>query len=127
MRLLLDAQALLWWFQGDERLSRSARRAIAASNAEVFVPVGAVWELAIKTGIGKMDARELLEGAELRFRAAGFKVLDITVEHAIRAGTLPVRHKDPLDRLLVAQAQAENLAIVSSDPIFERYGVRRLW
>jgi len=100
---------------------------IGAPDAEVFVSVAAVWELAIKTGIGKLDAQALLDGAEERFRAAGFAALGITVEHAIRAGALPMHHKDPFDRMLVAQAQAENLAVVSSDPIFDHYGVRRLW
>lgn len=127
MRLLLDAQAILWWFQGDERLSKSARRMIGAPDAEVFVSVAAVWELAIKTRLGKLDAQSLLDSAEERFRAAGFAALSITVEHAVRAGALPMHHKDPFDRMLVAQAQAENLAIVSSDPVFDHYGVRRHW
>jgi PIN domain nuclease of toxin-antitoxin system len=127
VRLLLDAQALLWWFQGDERLSKSARRVIGAPGAEVFVSVAAVWELAIKARLGKLDAQSLLDSAEERLRDAGFGALNITVEHAIRAGALPTHHKDPFDRMLVAQAQAENLAIVSSDPVFDHYGVRRLW
>jgi PIN domain nuclease of toxin-antitoxin system len=127
VRLLLDTQALLWWFQGDDRLPKSARRMIGTPDAEVFVSVAAVWELAIKTRLGKLDAQSLLDSAEERFRAAGFAALSITTEHAIRAGALPTHHKDPFDRMLVAQAQAENLAIVSSDPVFDRYGVRRLW
>ena len=127
MRLLLDAQALLWWFLGDNRLSKSARRAIGAPEAEVLVSVSAVWELAIKTHLGKLEAQSLLHGAEERFRAAGFATLSITVEHAFRAGALPTYHKDPFERMLVAQAQAENLAIVSNDPVFDHYGVRRVW
>lgn len=127
MRLLLDTQSLLWWFEGGERLSKKAQHAIAAPESRVFVPVAAVWELAIKTGLGKLDARALLDGAEERFHAAGFSTLPITLEHAIRAGSLPLHHRDSFDRMLVAQAQAENLAIVSSDPVFDRYGVRRRW
>ena len=127
MRLLLDTQALLWWFEGGERLSRTARQAIAASESEVSVPIVAVWELAIKTAIGKLDAQALLDGAEQRFRSIGFQVMAVTLDHALRVASLPTHHKDPFDRMLVAQAQAESLTIVSSDPIFERYGVRRLW
>jgi PIN domain nuclease of toxin-antitoxin system len=100
---------------------------IGAPDAEVFVSVAAVWELAIKTRLGKLDAQSLLDSAEERFRTANFAALSITFEHAIRAGALPMHHKDPFDRMLVAQAQAENLAVVSSDPIFGHYGVRRLW
>jgi PIN domain nuclease of toxin-antitoxin system len=125
--LLLDTQALLWWFEGGERLSRTARQAIAASDSEVFVPVVAAWELAIKTAIGKLDAQALLDGAEQRFRSNGFEVVSVTLDHALRVASLPTHHKDPFDRMLVAQAQAESLTIVSSDPIFEHYGVRRLW
>lgn len=127
MRLLLDAHALLWWFEGGERLSGRARAAMDAPGNEVFASVAAVWELAIKTELGKLDAQALLDGAEERFHAAGFGAVAITLDHAIRAGALPKHHKDPFDRVLIAQAQAENLTLVSDDAIFDRYGVRRVW
>jgi PIN domain nuclease of toxin-antitoxin system len=127
VRLLLDANALLWWFEANRRLSIRAQREITSPGTETFVSAAAVWELAIKTAIGKLDAQALLDTAEQRFQAAGFIVLAINVRHAIRAASLPPRHKDPFDRMLIAQAEAENLAVVSSDPVFEHYGVRRIW
>ena len=127
MKLLLDANALLWWFEGGQLLPRRGRVAIEGPDNEVFVSVAAVWELAIKTGLGKLDARALLDGAEERFSKAGFGTLVITLEHAIRAEALPGHHRDPFDRMLIAQAQAENLTVVSSNRIFDHYGVRRVW
>lgn len=127
MRLLLDSNALAWWFSSDARLSAVAGRAIRNQNSEIVVSVCSAWELAIKDKLGKLRMGDLLERLPRDLVESGFAVLPIVLDHAIRAGSLPAHHKDPFDRMLVAQAQAENLAIVSNDPVFDRYGVRRLW
>ncbi len=127
MRLLLDTHVLLWWFADDRRLSRRARRALQLSAVEVFVSAVSAWEMAIKTQAGKLEAGELLDRLPADLAEAGFAVLPISLEHAIRAGSLPGHHRDPFDRMLVAQAQIENLPLLSNDAVFDHYGVRRLW
>jgi len=127
MKLLLDSNALVWWFSSDPRLSAKAHRAIKNPSNEIVVSVASAWELAIKSRLGKLRMGDLVERLPDDLNEAGCTVLPIMLDHAIRAGSLPAHHKDPFDRMLVAQAQAENLAIVSSDPVFDHYGVRRLW
>ena len=85
------------------------------------------WELAIKTRIGKLQVEPVLNTWSEMLETQGFAQLEITSEHAIRAGLLPLHHRDPFDRMLVAQAQATGWPIISADSIFDRYGVRRIW
>lgn len=127
MRLLLDTQALFWWFDNFPAVSREARRTIASGKNEVIVSAASAWELAMKTKIGKLNAQPLLDRLEEYLTEQGFLALPITLEHAVRAGLLVQHHKDPFDRMLVAQAQAENLPIVSNDRVFDRYAVSRIW
>ena len=128
MRLLLDTHAFIWWFEGNRRLSRPARRAIDDETNDVLISAVSAWEIAIKYWLGKLPEVEALaldiSGAIAR---QGFRELPITVDDAARAGALPGPHRDPFDRMLVAQALSGNLALVSIDPLFDRYGVRRLW
>ena len=127
MRLLLDTHTLIWWATDDSALTSRARDRIAGSE-EVLVSAAAAWEMAIKVSLGRLpSAFDLVTNFEDSLRSRGFQVLAISAAHGIRAGLLPGPHKDPFDRVLIAQAQAENLAIVSSDQIFDRYGVRRVW
>ncbi len=127
MRLLLDTHALLWWLADDPRLSPRARRAIASTGNEIIVSAVTAWEMAIKHKAGKLEIEELLNGLEDKLAEEGFSVLPISLEHAVRAGGLVEHHKDPFDRMLAAQCQAEGLAIISSDTLFAHYGVRRIW
>lgn len=127
MKVLLDTHALLWWFQEDPSLSSKARRTLAAIDNQVFVSTATVWEMAIKNRAGKLEIPELLDELEAKLVDEGMQVLPISLDHAVRAGALPVHHKDPFDRMLVAQAQVENLSVISSDAIFEKYGIRRIW
>ena len=128
MRLLLDTHAFLWWVADSAELSSRARRAIAARKNECFVSLASCWEMAIKVSIGKLE----LDGTIERFvpnhlTANGFHELPIDVRHTARVTRLPFHHRDPFDRLLAAQALEEDLAIVSNDPIFRRYGLKRIW
>lgn len=128
MRLLLDTHAFLWWLDGDRRLVKPARDLVADENNVVFISAASAWEIATKTRIGKLPgAAEVAASLADCVASQGFEPLVISVGHAQRAGALPGPHRDPFDRMLVAQAQAENLPIVSNDRIFDAYGVTRLW
>jgi PIN domain nuclease of toxin-antitoxin system len=119
MKLLLDTHAVLWWL-ADADLDPQALDAIADPGNLVFVSAASVWEAAIKAGLGKLDIPEPLDVA---FRDDGFEPMPIAFAHAERAGGLPVHHRDPFDRMLIAQAQIEGLTIVTRDPAFAPYDV----
>ena len=126
--LLLDTHALLWWLAGDDRLSVAARAAIADEANEIFVSAATAWEIATKARIGKLPAPALTGSGMMRTIAAqGFHELAITVAHGERAGSLPGMHRDPFDRMLIAQAHAEAMALVSNETVFDGYGVTRVW
>lgn len=129
MRLLLDTHAFLWWVFADPKLSRAARTAISddAQNS-VFVSAASAWEIATKYRIGKLaDARVVAEDVSGAIAAEGFSPLAVTVLHAERAGGLVGHHRDPFDRMLIAQALSEDLVLLSNEKAFETYGVKRLW
>ena len=128
MRVLLDTHALLWWVQDDPQLSRKARALLASFDTEVYVSAASAWEIATKVRIGKLPGAEAFasEFTERLLRLS-FRELPISVQHGQRAGLLPGTHKDPFDRMLIAQAQAENLPILSNERIFDEYHVRRIW
>jgi PIN domain nuclease of toxin-antitoxin system len=128
MHVLLDTHALLWWLSDDPALAKDARRAIADTNNVVLVSAASAWEIATKVRLGKLPtALDLAADFTSYLDREGFQILTISGEHAIRAGLLPGSHKDPFDRMLIAQAQAENMPIVSNEALFDTYGVRRLW
>lgn len=124
MRLLLDSNAFLWWVTNSRRLSTVAREAIADDTNAILVGIGSLWELAIKRSIGKLDFPH-------DFRAVlsdeAFELLSINFEHLRALEALPLYHRDPFDRLLIAQAIAENIAVVTTDSKFAHYDVRLFW
>lgn len=122
-RLLLDTHALVWWLSDVSRLSQAARAAIAEPRNDIFVSAISGWEIAVKRAKGRMTAPDhLSEMIEER----GFNHLPLTFHHAEQAGLLPMHHRDPFDRLLVAQAQAEGLVLVTRDARIPHYGIRTL-
>ncbi|MBZ5643544.1 MAG: type II toxin-antitoxin system VapC family toxin [Acidobacteriia bacterium] len=128
MRALFDTHALIWWFSDDPSLRQSIRETIADTDNLLLVSAASAWELAIKYQLGKLrKVADLVSNFSGRVGGEGFELLPISAEHGIRAGLLSGHHKDPFDRMLIAQCQAENIPIISNDLIFERYGVRRLW
>lgn len=128
MRILLDTHALLWWLVGDRRLSRAAHKAIANEMGEVFVSAASAWEVTTKHRIGKLPSPGPLATDFAGVVASqGFLPLDITLFHAQRAGGMQGAHADPFDRMLIAQAQAEDLALVSNDELFDRFEIVRVW
>ena len=122
MTLLLDAHAFLWWVFEDRRLGAKAHAAIA--DNQCLVSAVTVWEIAIMRATGKLAAPEDLVGALAR---EGFEELPVTAAHGEAAGALPPHHRDPFDRMLVAQAKAERLTVLTVDPAFAAYGVPVVW
>lgn len=128
MRLLLDTHTLLWWLDGDRRLSRRARTRINDPENAILVSAASAWEITMKHRIGKLPgAAEVAADVAGAVAGQGFTALDITILHAQRAGRLAGDHRDPFDRMLAAQAQLEDLPLVTDDPVFDRLGVNRIW
>jgi PIN domain nuclease of toxin-antitoxin system len=121
VRLLLDTHVLLWWLADDRKLAKPAREIIANPNNEVHVSSASVWEAAIKAALGRLEIE--LDDLEDAIVQNGFRQLPIGFRHALTAGQLPSVHRDPFDRMLVAQASVEELRVVSHDRVFERYGL----
>ena len=122
-RFLLDTHVLLWALAEPAKLAPPARSALEDARNEVLVSVVSAWEIAIKRALGKLDAPDDLEGA---IRMQGFEPLLLTFHHAAQAGGLPPHHRDPFDRMLIAQAHAEGLILVTRDSNIPLYGVRTL-
>jgi PIN domain nuclease of toxin-antitoxin system len=119
---------LLWWLSDDPALTRGARKTIADTKNGLIVSAASAWEIATKVRLGRLpSAADLAADFVGYIDREGFELLSISAEHGIRAGLLPGPHKDPFDRMLIAQAQAENVPIISNETVFESYGVRCLW
>ena len=128
MRVLLDTHVLLWWLSGEEALSAAARSAIADADNETFVSAASAWEISIKYKQRRLPtAANFVADLDEAIARHGFSEVPITVHHGNRAGALPLHHKDPFDRMLIAQALAESLTLVSNERLFDNYGVARLW
>ena len=122
-QVLLDTQVLLWWLSDDARLGPTSRASIADGDTRVLVSAASAWEIAIKRAIGKLDVPPDLE-LESVLREEGFQALAIEIRHAERAGDLPALHRDPFDRMLVAQAGIEKLTLMTADADVRGYDVR---
>lgn len=128
LRLLLDTHALIWWLAGDEALSRRARDAIADEANEIIVSAASAMEIATKFRIGKLPgAAVLAQDFEAIIAEQGFGELPISVHHAKLAGEMNIAQKDPFDRFLIAQAQAEDMVLVSNEALFDGFAIKRLW
>ncbi|MEN8170727.1 MAG: type II toxin-antitoxin system VapC family toxin [Pseudomonadota bacterium] len=120
-RLLLDTHTLLWWLSDSPSLGVRSREAIADPRNEVFVSAASIWEISIKRAIGKLDAPDDMDSI---VEDEGMLKLPITLFHGEQAGALPEMHKDPFDRLLIAQAQAEGLVVVTAGKVFQQYKIQ---
>lgn len=129
MRLLLDTQVFLWWATDDHRLSARARRVLGDSASEIYFSVASGWEIAIKARLGRLLTLGEEVGSFVADQLAvnGFEVLPINLNHVLATCSLPDYHKDPFDRLLIAQAACEDLALLSADPKLARYKARVVW
>ena len=128
MEVLLDTHALIWWALDDPKLSAKARAIISSFDTTVFVSAASAWEMATRVRLGKLPGAEaFVSEFQTRLVRLGFRELAISIEHGQRAGLLPGEHKDPFDRMLIAQSQAENIPIISNEQVFDTYRIRRIW
>lgn len=128
MKLLLDTHALIWWLTGDTALSRNARDAMGDETNSVAVSAASAMEVSTKFRLGKLpDAALLARDFDQIIAEQGFVELAISVRHARLAGEMNIAHKDPFDRLLIAQAQVEDMVLVSNETLFDGFAVKRLW
>ena len=125
---MLDTHTLIWWLAGDSSLSADAKAAIIDPENEVFVSAVSAWEITTKYRIGRLPrAAALALDVSGALASQGFIELPITVLHGQTAGGLPGPHRDPFDRMLIAQATLAGLVLVSNEAVFDHYAVRRLW
>ncbi len=128
MKVLLDTHPFLWWITDDQRLSLRAREIISKGENEVFVSAATGWEIAIRAQIGRLRLpTEPQKFIVEQLKINAIKSLPIEMRHALHISTLPAHHRDPFDRILVAQAQLENLPILSADPDIGKYKVTIIW
>jgi PIN domain nuclease of toxin-antitoxin system len=128
VRLLLDTHALIWWMEDSPRLSVSARDAIADVGNTVAVSAASAWEITTKHRLGKLPMSDVVaRDLAMQVQSQGFTLLDISFRHACLAGALGHEHRDPFDRMLIAQALADGLTLVSIETVFDAFGVTRLW
>jgi PIN domain nuclease of toxin-antitoxin system len=128
LRLLLDTHTLLWWLIKNPSLSPRAQGLLEDKEHTIFVSAVSAWEMATKVRLGRLDvAAEVVQNFFWYIERERFQAIPVNVEHGIRAGLLPGPHKDPFDRMLIAQAIAENIPIVSNDRALDGYGINRLW
>lgn len=124
MKLLLDTHAALWWLSGDERFGETAARQLTNADSQALLSAAVVWEVAIKRSLGKLDAPEDFASTLL---GAGAQPLPVGLHHAAAVGDLPHHHRDPFDRILVAQATIEGAVLVTRDETFRAYGIPLVW
>ena len=128
MRVLLDTHSLLWFLSGDEKLSATAQQVMIDFENELVLSIASLWEIAIKVSLGKLEIAEPFE--ELfpsQLREHEIELLHITFPHLFHVVSLPFHHRDPFDRLIIAQSLAEELPVITADPAFQVYGVTIIW
>ncbi|MBE0467765.1 MAG: type II toxin-antitoxin system VapC family toxin [Candidatus Desulforudis sp.] len=130
MRVLLDTHAFLWWIIDDPRLSSRVRTIISEGTNEIFLSAASGWEIAIKAGLGRLQ--QLQEDNLERFISEQLALnailsLPIRMSHALHVYSLPLHHRDPFDRMLVAQSQLDDLPVITADPLIARYPVKVIW
>jgi len=127
-RLLLDTHTFLWWIDDAPQLSTAAHRAISDAKSECYLSLASCWEMAIKSSLGKLQLAKPVERfVSEQLAANNFTFLNIELRHAAKIEKMPFHHRDPFDRLLIAQAMTEKLTIVTADRAFAGYGVKVLW
>jgi PIN domain nuclease of toxin-antitoxin system len=128
LRLLLDTHILIWWMTSDRHLSKTAHTLIEQKSNLALVSAASAWEMATKVRLGRLPAAaDLIQDFVIQLSREHIEILNVTADHGIRAGSLPGPRKDPFDRMLIAQALAENVPILSNDQALDGYGVTRVW
>lgn len=124
MQLLIDTHILIWFLEGNNLLSTERQKLLSTSQNEVFVSIASLWELAIKISIGKITLSKPLADVIKQIAVENIEILPILPEHSLQVSTLSFHHRDPFDRIIIAQAQIENLTILSDDTEFVNYSVK---
>ncbi len=127
MRLLLDGHAFLWFVSGDRRLGDAARLAIESPEAEPHLSLATVWELAIKVSVGRLTMAAPFHAFMTEKLATNLRLLPIRLPHALAIHSLPFHHRDPFDRMVIAQALVDQMPVVTRDRVFSKYGVEVVW
>lgn len=128
MRVIADTHSFLWFIAGDARLSARARDVLSEPRNDVAVSIASLWEIAIKVRVGKLRLeRPFGELVPQQLARNAIRVLPIEIEHLVRISTLPMHHRDPFDRVVVAQSLEEHLPLVSTDDALDAYGIQRIW
>ena len=128
MRLLLDTHAFLWFVEGSARLSKSAKDHIEDQSHDLLLSIASLWEMAVKISLGKLDVHQpFAKFMQSHLAMSSIGLLEISPQHAFAVADLPFHHRDPFDRLLAVQCLSEGLTLISSDGVFEEYGVERVW
>lgn len=127
MRVLIDTHALLWYLQGDANLSNLALTTIEDKDNDVFVSIVSLWEIAIKSGLSKLELQRPFENLEADLQRLDIKILPIAFAELDIYRSLPLHHRDPFDRILIAQSIGNSLTIITRDSLFEPYSIRVMW
>lgn len=127
MNLLLDTHSLIWFLNGDEKLSNNAKAVIEDDANSKIVSIASIWEIAIKISLDKFRFSKGFKHFLDMVEDNGFEILPITFEHALELSTLEFVHRDPFDRLLIAQSKSENLVVVTKDDNIKRYNIKTIW
>ncbi|HEX8265705.1 MAG TPA: type II toxin-antitoxin system VapC family toxin [Pyrinomonadaceae bacterium] len=126
MQLLIDTHVLIWFLEGNKSLSKPHRQIISDSQNDVLVSIASLWEIAVKISLGKLTLAKPLADVIKQIAVENIEVLPILPKHTLQVSTLPFHHRDPFDRIIVAQLQVENLPIVTNDIEFSHYGIKLL-
>jgi PIN domain nuclease of toxin-antitoxin system len=127
MRYLLDTHSLIWFLEDDKRLSDTAKDIFSDDNADIYLSIVSLWEMAIKIGLGKLKLSQSLEQVIDTLEQQSISLLSVKPAHVLAVLNLPFEHRDPFDRLLIGQALVENMKFLSNEALFLRYGVDRIW
>jgi len=127
MNLLLDTHAILWFLNGDKKISERVKKVLSSPSNDKFISIVSLWEIAIKISLGKLSIKTSLSDLFRIIEEQGFHFLPLTPEHIICVATLPMSHRDPFDRIIISQAITEELTILTRDENFSGYGVKIIW
>jgi PIN domain nuclease of toxin-antitoxin system len=127
MRYLLDTHSLIWFLEDDKRLSDTAKDIFSDDNADIYLSIVSLWEMAIKIGLGKLKLSQSLEQVIDTLEQQSISLLSVKPAHVLAVLNLPFEHRDPFDRLLIGQVLVENMKFLSNEALFLRYGVDRIW
>ncbi len=124
---LLDTHTLIWFIEGSKELSQTARQTIEIENADNYVSIASLWEIAIKVSLGKLELKTPFNQIDRQITQNGFEILPVTFEDTLIVSALPFHHRDPFDRISIAQAITNKLTIISNDGLFSSYTTKVIW